>query len=103
MEIDPISVAGSAHVFVSFAPLARMDLKWRAITPNAVREDTGLAWPEVRKNETGVILKVPSANKLFSFVAGNAADLCGIGDCPRDPGPLQGSVVFWLQSGAVLS
>src|ERR1035438_9019331 len=50
MEIDPVSVAGRAHVFVSFPALATMDLKRRVITPNPVREDNGIAWPEVRKN-----------------------------------------------------
>jgi hypothetical protein len=80
-----------------------MDLKRRVITPNPVREDNGIAWPEVRKNETGVILKVPSANDFLSLFAGNAADPCRIGDCPRDPRPVQGRVVFRPQSGAVLS
>jgi hypothetical protein len=58
-----------------------MDLKWRAITPNPVRENTGPAWPEVRENEAGVILKVPSSNNLLSLFGGHAAELCGIGYC----------------------
>jgi hypothetical protein len=85
MKVDSIPVARGGHVFVSFSVPTFMDLIGWVIAPNAVSEHPGFPWPYVWEKDTGVILKIPSADNLLPLFTGNPAKHGGIGDCPRDP------------------